>query len=561
MRRHARKTLAAAVLAVAVALAAGPVLAETIRLVGDTEAVWLIVSADGGYELAAKPIDKPWVTGWGRKTGEISAAAAVRDSLVLFFAGGGHVRYFPYQLAGRPGINPPRELWPAGTMAVAACPAGGSEFDAVLALASNPKTGFLPVKPTAPPATGTTQSTQPTVLPTTPAATTSARAGRGPLALLRYAGQQWRQLAVVPDRFVRPPFRAHLAVREQTVYILLDQKPAPVLIALERGIWLQLDLPAEVADWRPLALLGMPDGIALASFTAGARVGITRSTSGGWTRSETIRRDDQELTWPEDDPPSVARLGKSLALAWREAEQWAFATCGFDGKVSPKREKIFGNGLAPADALSILRHFFTGVLVLLIVLMFWPGQPLRAAPFSLPPTMMPARMDKRTLAFVIDALPFMVFSNVIVDGASQAEISLEKLLAGNITPTMHAYLLYISMTFLASYTVYCILMERRFGATLGKMVMHLRIVADGGRRTLLREVALRNLSKIPELIAILAVIPILFPILTRYRQRLGDKIAWTAVIDAEMSLPPEILGESAKQPDEGADSEDRGEKP
>ena len=36
--------------------------------------------------------------------------------------------------------------------------------------------------------------------------------------------------------------------------------------------------------------------------------------------------------------------------------------------------------------------------------------------------------------------------------------------------------------------------------------------------------------------------------MTRYRQRLGDKIAWTTVIDAESSVPLEALGDSAERP-------------
>ena len=78
------------------------------------------------------------------------------------------------------------------------------------------------------------------------------------------------------------------------------------------------------------------------------------------------------------------------------------------------------------------------------------------------------------------------------------------------------------------------------------MVTGLRVVGDRGRRPTFREVALRNVSKIPEMITPLPLL--LFPLLTRYRQRLGDKIAWTAVIDLARSAPPE--------PDEDQDAKD-----
>lgn len=551
MKRQRPKTHAAAVATVVVALAAGGAVAGTIRLVGDTQAVWLIAPADGGYQLAVKPLDKPWMSPWPAKTGQISTATAVGDSAVIFFAGGGHVRYFPDQLTGLTGVNAPQRLWPAATVAVAACPAGGEVFDAVLVLIQNLTSGLSLVQPATLPTTSTTQSADPAGVATAPA--TSAPAARGPLALLRYAGQEWRQLAVVPSRFVRPPLRAHIARDEQAVYLLLDQKPEPVLIAWDGGAWQEVDLPADLGGSRPLALLSMPEGIALASFSAQGRTGISRRVAGRWTRRQIVRRDDDDAIWLADAPPAVARLEKSLALVWQAGDEWSFATCGSDGKISPKTEKIFGNGLAAADAMRILQHFFVGVVIVFVALMFWPGQPLRAAPFSLPPTIIPARLDKRVLAFVIDALPFLILASLVLGKVDETELTWERIRSGNVPSLVYWYLV-----FLGSYPLYCILMEARFAATVGKMAMRLRVVGDGGRRASAREIALRNVTKIPELMAMIAVIPILFPILTRYRQRLGDKIAWTTVIDAEASLPPEIMEDAAEKPGAADESDEQG---
>ena len=308
MRPHPRKAPAVILLAAVVACA-GPAAGEEYRLVGDTEAVWLIESAEGQYELAAKPLDKPWVSHWGAKSGDISAAAAVRDSVVLFFAQGGHARYFAHGPEGRPGINAPKHLWPAGTIAVAACPAGGGEFDAVLVLVSNPERGFSAAGPRPLPGTRTTESTRPAATATSLPQAATMQTARGPLALLRYAGQQWEQLAVVPDRFVHPPFRAHMARHEGAVYVLLDQKPTSALIVFEHGAWGRLRLPEDAAGIKPLALLGMPEGIALAAFASEGRVGIARWASGRWSGLQVVRRDDQPGPLSQGLRPGAAAIG------------------------------------------------------------------------------------------------------------------------------------------------------------------------------------------------------------------------------------------------------------
>jgi len=528
----------ALVLAAAPASAGPAGQAEPFRLLGDAEAAWLMAADDGGWMLAVKPVGKPWRSRWAGQPGTVSAATAVRGSAVLLFARGGHVRYFAHQPKAQPGANAPKELWPEGTIAVAACPAEAEQFDAMLVLASNEEVAFQAAEPaTTAPAASTSPPSRPA--PTQPAK--AARKIRSSLALLQYAGQEWALLSVVPPDFVRRPFQAHLAVHRGIVYLLLDHRPAPTLVALEKGRWRQLELPAAVAPSSPLALISMPDGIVLAMLDEAGGAGITRLAEGKWTELQALHRDGQPTTWPADARPAVARLGPRLALAWREGADWLFGTCGLDGKLDQTRVEVFETGWNAAQAANILQKFLTGVLILTIVLMFWPRQAFRAGPFALPATMVPARLDRRGMALVIDTVPFAILAILAVGGmrrAPWAKLPEEEL---------WAWAVYAMLIFLVVYPAYCILMEQIWGATVGKRVMRLRVVGNGGRKPLLREVALRNVSKIPELIAITVVIPLLFPVLTRYRQRLGDKIAWTAVIDAELSLPPELVQEAGGQ--------------
>ena len=71
--------------------------------------------------------------------------------------------------------------------------------------------------------------------------------------------------------------------------------------------------------------------------------------------------------------------------------------------------------------------------------------------------------------------------------------------------------------------------------------MQLRVLAEGGKAPKLREVVLRNVTKAIELsmaspqmwYGIMGVIMVMFPILTRYNQRLGDMMARTSVVNAK----------------------------
>ncbi len=541
MRRRLAKTLAIALLIAAAGSAGSNSFGESFRLTGDSEAVWLIIEPAGGYRLAVKPMNRPWQSLGELRTGRISAATAVGDSLTVFFAGGGHVRWFVHQVHERPGINPPGRLWPTGTRAMAACPTGGAGSDAILVLVANATRGFAATEPAASwPATGTT-------LPASRPATDA----RSPLALLRYAEEEWSRVALIDPEFVRQPSGGHLAVHEGVVYVLLEQEPA-TLIALEQGAWRRVDLPKDAVGDEPLALVAMPEALVLVTFDDAGQVKFARREGGKWTPTEIVRRGEEPAVWQGEAMPAVARLGSRLALLWRRDATWFYGTCGFDGKLSEGLVRIFHEGMAKKEAFEILRLFFWGVLALTVVLMFWPGQALRTAPFSLPETMFPAQLSKRIAAFTIDVLPFTLFAGAFAVDL-EAEVSFQGFLKGDVP----VRLLYAYMAFLIAYPAYCILMEHRFGGTLGKLLLHLRVVGAGGRRPRLREVALRNVSKIPEMMAFVAVIPVLFPILTRYRQRLGDKIAWTTVIDVDLSLPPPVGGGPSEPTEHHGDSNEQ----
>lgn len=486
------------------------------RLLGDTDAVWVILPADKGpgYKLAAKVIDgkKSWQCVGSDRSGDVAAAAAVGDSLVVFFFGGGQMRYFPHRPEGNPGDSPPQNLWPKGTKPLAACKADDGS-GAVLVLVNRP----IRARPT---------TTRSTTAPKGPPLSHSP-------AVLRYTGQKWRQVAVVPAEFAKPPGRAILAADRKATYVLLD-RPRPALMAMEAGKWRRIALPAGLADARPMAMTVIDKALVLATFDSG-QVSISKFASDKWSPPQPVRRGEKPATWPADAAPAVGRFGTNLAFAWKQDDKWLFAACGADGQLKTDTVDIFARAGEQELIARVQNIFFMAVFGMIVVLMFWPGQALRTAPFALPAMMAPARFSKRLTAACIDTLPFVAAASAV--GLRGIDLTSITTVEGFREALSTLRVLYAFLGFLVVYPAYCFVMEQHYSATVGKMILHLRIVGDAGRPATLREVALRNISKAIEILGLPLVFPLLFPLLTRYRQRLGDKIAWTAVIDTEISLP------------------------
>ena len=98
--------------------------------------------------------------------------------------------------------------------------------------------------------------------------------------------------------------------------------------------------------------------------------------------------------------------------------------------------------------------------------------------------------------------------------------------------------MYFRIAAMTTYIVYCILMEKLLGATVGKLVLGLRVVGEDATEPDWRSIALRNVTKAFEITWLFLPLLLLFPLYTRYRQRMGDMAARTAVVQKDrLRLP------------------------
>jgi len=532
---------------------------------GNAQAAWLIrPGADKeGLTILVKPIGKQWKWVAGGLAGKAIAACAVEDRLHVFLRGGGHL---VYDFTGAAPVGRDLKPAPLGVCeGVGVEPGGGTTCLAIVPRAA------ATLKAPGTPASATTGPEPPPAMDRKD----GPHAGDSGVTVLWYDGSEWPALTQVPlPAGVRGPLQATV-VRSpagNTLHVMVpgaNGQPNRLLAWRVGAAWEEIPLEGLVREGRSLALMDLQGGLTVAL--------LVRSGDEAWRNVQLARLDgesreftyqsvlskDSAAVWAKDKPPLAARLGEKAAFLWREDETVRFAAADAAGRLGEgetvevkSRKDQFGGQV-------VIEYFMWVVLgcVLLSMILMHPKG--RIGPLALPEQMRPGALPKRLAAWLIDFAPFVFLASLsfsmahpeLLAGRNLSEkLELAKELSG--TKEM-------AWTFIGTYSahaVYCMLMEVRFGATLGKMLMRLRVVGDGGIKPHLRDILLRNLMRIFETVP-MVLLPLLWliPVMTRKRQRLGDIFARTAVIDISF-VPPGPLGPSGPT-DEHTQQEEADDKP
>lgn len=523
-------------------------------LAGDTDRVWLVRPTPDGAacDVFVKSLGGSWQMCLRDQTGVPSAAVTDGKGLRLFFADRQHVAVFPDGEV-RVAANLPGDF-------LAACAGtrfGGAEGDS--------PTAFVLVLRNDPPAVP--------VSDTQPAAAGDVKTPAVPLwyeCLYRAAGNEWtpvawRLLSKAPETET-PQFLAVIKGRmyrwtrregtdPKRPFVLRRFVPAPD----SQADWVDVRLwPAEQV---PLAMTAAGDRILLVhrdgAPTADGRMApvLTRFVPDTPSPFSTVplTRDQAVVFWRADAPPIFSRLGEQLALFWREGETDFFAVSGPAGAMDSV-ENVTEAILALPDldwASDLYNYFLLAVVIVIGAGIFFRRRKMPPIPFVMPPGFSPGNLLKRFLAAVLDFLPFYLFAASVFLPRDLRLESLSRFLENpqSISPSLLAAAMYTMMLSQGLYVAYGTIMELRFGATLGKRILRLQAIREDGRRPGLNEAVLRNVTKVIELsmlyapMAWLTMLFVLLPLLTRNRQRLGDMIARSAVVEA--SCPADAAEENA----------------
>lgn len=549
-------------IAVALCLLAIPAVGlaqQRLTLAGQDQTLWLVKSDRGQFQIVAKEPNNAqwkWITS-EPQSGTPRACLAMGAQLHLFFTQ--PVTHMVYDTKGQATM--------LGRPALAAWENDIAPLDVVdaRALADSTLPSLLAVTPRRPvaPEPAAPQPTT-TIVPPAQAALTTAPASRAQvvdLAMLINVGGRWEQVALLPGVALAERTTVKAAVVGKRIYLLLhtpDGGPNRLTVHAD-GQWKDLPVAGPLAQGLPLAMAtiqGSPTVLlALPAHSPAATQGqlpwqlqLVKLDSATATPPVPLTRDGQAATWPAGEPPLAAWLQDRLYLVWKEGGELQLATAGQAGQLTaPQRVTAFDAPPLAGQGQKIIDIFLWAVLLAVLAPMFLLRPATPPKPFALPPTLRPASLGRRLLAGLIDFLPL----SAVVSIPFRIEVLTFKQMTTMVSQNqLPANIAWWYITVMSVYVVYCILMEGLRGATLGKLALQLRVVADEGVRPGLREVLLRNLVKIIEL-----QFPplLLFAALSRNRQRLGDMLARTTVVDAVPVAPPAPPPPQDNDPDDPDD--------
>jgi uncharacterized RDD family membrane protein YckC len=621
---HPSRTLLLALL-LSATITVGRAEAQRVLCSGNDKAIWAIVQEDDAFTAYQKVLGKQWQKVANRSfKGRAVAMASSGPQLALIL----QPRQFfvldsPGQLLQQ---RSPSDLanWPDGALHVAICDAGSltlSDGKAlhVLALVARPVERVQEPE-------NVLQDEPPLSQPPPDASgpKPAQEIGKYRLGLVGFTGRDWHPIGDVAEVELGSDASVHLAAAGGSIFALVstdaqghnqlyrvrldapqapqettdtDSAPQEPSTSLDNSLSVEtMALPEAALQAPAIDLIVFPNQLVIPLLQSGRRGG----GDGGAGRIEAMSYDARGASPPNEAPqttrmqlllidlaggqgqmrpvspeenaapfdsavPAVGRLGDSLIFLWQTGGRWHAARRTLAGQLIAEGELEAFNRRDPSvDAAKIRYVVLVATLIATMTLtILKPRGPIK--PFVLPAGVRPAMLVLRLLAFLIDMIPFSVLGYLIFPWDVDFLLDhTQEVMAG----TMPNFT-YCSVFSTLAYVGYCILAEGLYGRTLGKRVCKICVAAGEGRRPDFRAAALRNITKCVELLMDFAVFLLLLPLLNRYRQRVGDILASTTVIDERTLQPgtyeasPEslrnILDTGAEAHDDDPDARERHE--
>lgn len=160
-------------------------------------------------------------------------------------------------------------------------------------------------------------------------------------------------------------------------------------------------------------------------------------------------------------------------------------------------------------------------------------EPLLESPPADAPTIVPVTresvdiLNRRIWAFALDYFIVLVVQAGIASGAAMTYLALGGEPTAE-TPLLDGIVLALGVIVLYGYFFY---MEGRFSTTFGKRVFGLRVVNRAGEPITWGQAFVRNVGRFVDL-WLFGIVGLLFAGFSRYRQRIGDRMARTYVVDS-----------------------------
>jgi uncharacterized RDD family membrane protein YckC len=513
---------------------------DRVWVTGSDASVWVVASGDAPEEQL--PVIEFWYAGSGRtdtglekpsqsaalvaQLGEVERLGA--DALVLrvLFSNLESANY-----AGESG-SLGGVLWTQQSDAPPAAWGGDAAVGVFYAVAETSQ-----LKAPTQPAT-TSPVTQPAEDDTADATAAESAAIESRMTCLRLRDGKWERLACPPESDTAEAF--WITGRRAAPYLFWQSADGLIYFSMNEG-----------SAWTP------PEQVCEQIEFSFARVGVGKAgpvlvaaTPAGDSSVNLQLYQREDETWRD---MSAAREGSELFAGDPEKidvaiarDQLVVGRLGEEGRIE------FGSGalgVSPPLAFDELRikapvqttPAWQDILLMVLVLtcvtaLFWSRRELAAHPLALPPGWMLAATWKRMLAALIDFLPALLLSTMLIafylgDRIPQDPSAVLQMFND---PEFVRASLPIALATWSAYALWCFAWEILTATTPGKRLFGCRVFGVDGSRPGFRAVALRNISRGVMLalgdVGILVILMTMI-FLTRNRQRPGDLLAKTLVLE------------------------------
>ncbi len=290
-----------------------------------------------------------------------------------------------------------------------------------------------------------------------------------------------------------------------------------------------------------------------------APVEVFRRQKNAWSMVGQLREGNEFLS-VDPQTTSLAVAADQVIIARRTSKgQVEYGVCDPEG-VRPVRFEELSLYREPAATTTEWQDAVVLGLVLgVMTLVLWMRRSQVAAPIALPVGLVPAAVWRRVLATVLDFAPAAIllmpwWLSVMPDSAIHGD--LQSITRQAEDPEIQARLAPVQYSTVLVYGLWCMIWEMLIGTSPGKYLFGCRVLSVLGSRAGPRQILVRNLVRVLMVsmgASGLIVTLMMIVMVTRNRQRVGDLLAGTIVV--EPGMPPEDAETGERSED------DRGEPP
>lgn len=483
----------------------------------------------------------------GRLRGKVVRSAAYEDALHVFFESGGHYQFEIPKRGQTTQTWAPQLQLPGATIPLALT---GDEADACLYALVDGKTAGRLIKT----GQGETQDIETPEDHQELVDERQAAIASAAVVLVQYRNRAWSVVDALPES-VSGDQPMRLAAHGGQVFVLAGngrdgdviwvqwRKRSGFDVAPIDDLSIDRVVGMMVIDKSPVLVVQIAD-----EKGSGAGYVPWVRTDGTWDSGSPISVDGQPLSRAADTI-RFDRFGSRIVAMWTASDQGVVAgawdVSGGDARIKPESIAILS--LSPnAPQSEQLRVLIGAVaLVALLFIVFVRRRESFLVDLPTPPGYELASFHRRLIAFTIDAFLVQMVAYPVVLApwfaahidmtADFAEMS-EQFQLTLLTDGQEFFWRWMAAS--AMFVVYGAVCEGLFAATVGKLIMGLRICSDEGKSCTLGAIMTRNVLRFVELYPAMQFAPtVIFVIMTRNRQRIGDLIARTIVVERSNTSP------------------------